>query len=411
VRTPASWSWDGSVGSDARKSFWAQLNAHADGARDGSYTHTLGLQLTARPRSNLQLSAGPSVTRLHDHTQYVTALDDPTATLTYGRRYVFADLEQRTFALETRADWTLTSRLSFQLYLQPFIASGDYHDYHALAAARTRDYTPYAWTGGDPDFNFRSVRGSAVLRWEFRPGSALYVAWNENRADVAPFGDFRLRRDLRAIPTAPSHDVFLVKFSYWLPLYRSVAIFFWFLVSGFQLLVYCPAVIPEETFDERALAKKYGVRELVFPDSEHLKALTAYLSGAVESGRSGPVPKVAVQVMLEFLQGVLNRQHITKGPRMSDKEFDALQTPYYLAARIVTKLAREKKELAEKKGKIYQTTYLSLVQFIDLLRNIVDPGCYWMRVGKIPEGVLEVMEALWDFVVLYPEARKKGRAL
>lgn len=218
VRTPASWSWDGSVGSDARKIFTAQLNAHADHARDGSYTRTLGLALTARPRSNLQLSAGPSLTRLHDHTQYVTTIADPAATATYGAHYVFADLEQRTFALETRADWTLTPRLSFQLYLQPFIASGDFHDYHALAAARTRDYAPFAYTGASPDFNFRSVRGNAVVRWEFRPGSALYVVWNENRADVAPLGDFRLRRDLRAIPGAPSHDVFLVKFSYWLPL-------------------------------------------------------------------------------------------------------------------------------------------------------------------------------------------------
>lgn len=218
VRTPASWSWDGSVGSDVRKNFSAQLNAHTDRSGDGTYSHSLGLQLTARPRSNLQLSAGPSITRLHDHTQYVTAISDPTAAATYGTRYVFANLEQRTFALETRADWTLTSRLSFQLYLQPFIASGDFHDYHALIAARTRDYAPFDYTGASPDFNFRSVRGSGVLRWEFRPGSALYVAWNENRAAVAPFGDFRLRRDLRAIPTAPSHDVFLVKFSYWLPL-------------------------------------------------------------------------------------------------------------------------------------------------------------------------------------------------
>ncbi|HEX6642043.1 MAG TPA: hypothetical protein VF215_13070, partial [Thermoanaerobaculia bacterium] len=70
----------------------------------------------------------------------------------------------------------------------------------------------------DPDFNFRSVRGSAVVRWEFRPGSALYVVWNENRSDVAPVGDFSINRDLRAIPTAPSHDVFLVKLSYWLPM-------------------------------------------------------------------------------------------------------------------------------------------------------------------------------------------------
>jgi hypothetical protein len=57
-----------------------------------------------------------------------------------------------------------------------------------------------------------------VARWEFRPGSALFVVWNENRADAVPIGDFRFRRDLRAIPTAPSHDVFLVKVSYWLPL-------------------------------------------------------------------------------------------------------------------------------------------------------------------------------------------------
>jgi hypothetical protein len=173
---------------------------------------------TARPHSNLQISVGPTLSRSHDHTQYVTAFSDSAAAATFGSRYVFADLEQRSFELDTRADWTLTSRLSFQLYLQPFIASGDFHDYHSLVAARTRDYTPFVYTAADPDFNFRSVRGSAVLRWEFRPGSALYVAWNENRAGLAPLGDFRLGRDLRAIPTSPSHDVFLVKFSYWLPL-------------------------------------------------------------------------------------------------------------------------------------------------------------------------------------------------
>jgi hypothetical protein len=102
--------------------------------------------------------------------------------------------------------------------MQPFISAGDYDGYRALTAAGTRDYEPYAYSGGDPDFNFRSLRGSVVLRWEFRPGSALYLAWNENRADAAPIGDFRFGRDLRAIPSAPSHDVFLVKLSYWLPM-------------------------------------------------------------------------------------------------------------------------------------------------------------------------------------------------
>jgi len=160
-------------------------------------------------------NVSPSITRSQTSTQYVTAFDDPTAT--FGRRYVFAHLDQHSVELDTRADWTVTSRLSFQLFLQPFIASGDYHDFRSLVAARTRDYAPTAPTS-NPNFNLRSLRGNAVVRWEFRPGSALYVAWNENRAGVAPIGDFRLSRDLRAIPPAPSHDVFLVKVSYWLPL-------------------------------------------------------------------------------------------------------------------------------------------------------------------------------------------------
>jgi hypothetical protein len=218
ARVPRGWSSDLSLGSDSRKNFYFSLESHLEGSDDDTYSRTVGLSLNARPASNIQLSVTPSFTRSHDQTQYVTAFDDATAAATYGRRYVFAELEQRSFELATRADWTLSSNLSFQLYLQPFIASGDYHDYTSLAAARTRDYVPYAGITSDPDFNFRSVRGSAVVRWEFRPGSALYVVWNENRADVVPIGDFSVSRDLREIPNAPSHDVFLVKLSYWLPM-------------------------------------------------------------------------------------------------------------------------------------------------------------------------------------------------
>ena len=218
VRTGQSWSSDLELQSDTRKNFFVDLTGHLEGGEEDSYVHTAGIALTARPSANLQLSVGPSFTRSHDRNQYVTAFADPTATQTFGRRYVFAELEQHSFELGTRADWTLSPRLSFQLYLQPFVASGDYHEYHSLVAARTRDYEPYTHQTADPDFNFRSVRGSAVVRWEFRPGSAFYVVWNENRADMVPVGDFRLNRDLRAIPTAPSHDVFLVKISYWLPL-------------------------------------------------------------------------------------------------------------------------------------------------------------------------------------------------
>jgi hypothetical protein len=217
VRTPLYWSADQSLVTDTRKSVSLNISTHEEGSRDGSWGRFVSMTLMARPRPNVQLSIGPTINRSHNVTQFVTAFDDATASATFGRRYVFSILDVHSLEINTRVDWTVTSRLSFQLFLQPFIAAGDFHDFRSLAAARTRNYAP-AGAPFNPDFNLRSLRGNAVARWEFRPGSALYVAWNENRADQQPFGDFRFRRDLRAIPNAPSHDVLMVKFSYWLPL-------------------------------------------------------------------------------------------------------------------------------------------------------------------------------------------------
>ncbi len=161
--------------------------------------------------------------------------------------------------------------------------------------------------------------------------------------------------------------------------------------------------------DERAIAKRYGLRELVYPDFEQVKTLIAFLDETIESGRCGAIPKTAALVILDFLQATVNRQHLTKGPRMSQEEFDALQTPYYVAARIIAKLQRARQESV--KGKVYQTTYVSLSQFMELLRSLLDPGCYWLRLKTVPGGVVEAMEALRDFLAAYPEQRRKGRAV
>jgi hypothetical protein len=218
VRTPNLWFVEGGLDSDTRKRFAAELDFSVERREDDSYYESVSLGFEARPASNIRLTLEPTFRRSREAHQYVTAFSDPTATGTYGTRYVFGEIDQHEVELATRADWTLSSRLSFQVYVQPFVASGEYHDFHDLVEARTRDFTPHQGPIVPPDFNLRSVRGSAVVRWEFRPGSALYVAWNENRASVEPFGDFSFSRDLRAIPNAPSHDVLLVKVSYWLPL-------------------------------------------------------------------------------------------------------------------------------------------------------------------------------------------------
>lgn len=166
------------------------------------------------------------------------------------------------------------------------------------------------------------------------------------------------------------------------------------------------ASLPE--IDERAIARKYGLRELHYPDSEQIRSMLAFLDATIESGKCGPVPKTAVVVLLEYLQATVNRQHITKGPRMSHEEFDVLQSPYYLAARVIGKVQRARQE--NTRGKVYQTTYVSLTHFIELLRNVLDPGCYWLRL-RVPEGILEVMQALREFLAFYLEQRRKDRGV
>ena len=235
--TPSDTDFSLGIGNDNRKKVFFETSAERFHDSEGGFSNAFNFTTTYRPTPAMKFSFTPSFQRSATMTQYVTTLNDPSATATYGHRYIFARIDQHILGLETRADWTVNSRLSLQLYVQPYIASGGYNDYKYLTRPRAEEYTPLTagaiayepnsnsyfvrsanGTFGNPNFNFRSVRGSAVVRWEFRPGSALYVVWNENRADEVPNGDFRLRRDLAALPSALSKDVFLVKVSYWLPM-------------------------------------------------------------------------------------------------------------------------------------------------------------------------------------------------
>jgi len=222
----------GGFGDDPRKKWHFETEGEYVEDGFGGTSDYFWASVTYRPTPAIRVSVAPTYRHVHENAQYVSTFSDPSYTPTYGKRYLFATLDQRTLDIGVRTEWTVSARLSMQLFLQPFVASGDYTGFKYLTRARDDEFTPIdvalqpesnsytanAVTFGNPNFNFRSVRGSAVVRWEFRPGSAMYVVWNENRSDTAPMGDFRLRRDFGALPNAPSQDVFLVKFSYWLPI-------------------------------------------------------------------------------------------------------------------------------------------------------------------------------------------------
>ncbi len=176
--------------------------------------------------------------------RYVTTQDDPADLGTFGSRYVFAQLEQRELTLTTRVNWILSPATSLRVFMQPLLAAGDYHGFKELAAPGTFTFNQYGATPGfslaqnadgnydaavavpgaapsvfsfdNPDYNLKSLRLNAVLRWEFKPGSTIYAVWTEQRKDEDFAGTFRVGRDLRRLAGAGADDIFLLKVTYWI---------------------------------------------------------------------------------------------------------------------------------------------------------------------------------------------------
>jgi len=213
---PAQTSASLMMESDTRKPITAGLGVVVGRGDYDQWSWNVGVEVGVKASSRWNLTLTPSVTRQRVAAQYVSTVDDPLYSPTFGRRYVFAPLDQTEVGLETRFNLTFTPRLSLETYVQPLISSADYGSAKQLVAPKTFDFVPYGGAVPDLDFNLRSLRGNAVLRWEWRQGSTLYVAWQQRRADVAPYGDFALGRDRQALFRTRPDDIFVVKVNYWL---------------------------------------------------------------------------------------------------------------------------------------------------------------------------------------------------
>jgi len=238
--TPWGYQIDTMLSTDSRRPIVleGESSFYRRPATGNQWNGTLSLRWKAR--SNFSLSIGPTVGLQTSTIQWVTNVVDPVMAATYGSRYVFGRIDQKVLAAEIRLDWTFTPRLTLQAYLQPFIAVGKYDQFKELARPKSFDYMPYG-TGastigyadglytvdpdgaagpaaefafGNPDFNYKSMRGTVVLRWEYRPGSLIYFVWTQNRADYANPGNLQIGRDLRALFAAPGDNIFLLKVSY-----------------------------------------------------------------------------------------------------------------------------------------------------------------------------------------------------
>ena len=235
--------WSANLSTDSRKKL--VLSGFGDiGCNTEQFcSWDLGTTAEIKPRSNISVSFGPSFSHGENAYQFVGSHADTTAVNFYGRRYTFAQVFQDQVSLDTRLNVTFTPTLTFELFLQPLVASGRYENWNEFNAPRTNQRSIYGQDVGtitrisgapgadtlriDPDgtgrapfdvldgsFTQRSLRGNAVLRWEYRPGSTLYFVWTRSSFSELTRGDIDMNQDMHAVFRQPGDNIFLVKVNY-----------------------------------------------------------------------------------------------------------------------------------------------------------------------------------------------------
>jgi hypothetical protein len=222
---------------DFSKKFAVHAGIHKHFYEDGGsdlFEFTPGVSL--RFTNAFSVSGNLAYSRNVNDLQYVA-----TAQTQAGTRYVLGRIDQKTVGIIFRFSYHLTPDFSIQYYGSPFVSVGRYSDFKRVASslANTYDrrfqrfgageiayhpdwngYTIHEWDGadyafGNPDFSFRQFRSNLVVRWEYRPGSVLYVVWAQQRTGYESAWVESLNSNYCSLWSADQHNVFLAKLSYW----------------------------------------------------------------------------------------------------------------------------------------------------------------------------------------------------
>ena len=213
VRVDPYLSVQGEVDGDGRPAFvpyiWFNYR-RGDGGRSERFNGNV--QVTYRIASQVNTSLTLRATHNVNDVQ-------PRGPDSTGTHYRFAHLDQKEVSLTGRVDYTLSTTLTLQLYAQSFVSKGTYSNPRELAdpnaVAFDDRYQPFAFAPGG--FNDKEFNSTTVLRWEYRPGSTLFVVWTQGRGDyVSLQGPRSLRGDFQDLFGLHPNNTFLVKASYWI---------------------------------------------------------------------------------------------------------------------------------------------------------------------------------------------------
>lgn len=238
IKIPGSFQYGLNIGSNSTKKikFFAGFYNSAAGNNSGNSYRIYG-RISYQPLNVLSLSISPSYKFNNTQLQYVETVEYQSEA-----RYLFAEINQKTFALTLRINYNITPDFTIQYYGAPFVSAAIYSDFKKIINAKAEHYPDrfelfsenninyfaddemygidesggdnYDYYIGLPDFNYQQFRSNLVLRWEYKPGSLFYFVWSQDKTEVVSDGSFNLGQSLTDMFKVSSRDVFLVKFSY-----------------------------------------------------------------------------------------------------------------------------------------------------------------------------------------------------
>lgn len=242
MKIPGNYNFRGQISSDNRKKLVVSVfTGYNQGMQKYSKSLNSEIEISYKPMNYLTVSIAPGISSSTSELQYVTNDID----FNNQKRYIFASIDRKTISTSFRANLNLSPNLTLQYWGQPFIATGKYTDYKYITDPLAGEYknrfqlfSPYQMRLKDEDnfeidedldgnfgdysfekmdFNVREFLSNFVIRWEYNPGSSIYLVWSQSRFNDDKTGSLHLFDDLENLfsnDEKKPHNVFLVKFSY-----------------------------------------------------------------------------------------------------------------------------------------------------------------------------------------------------
>jgi len=239
MKTPGRTSGRLGFSTDDRKKLVFEVYSNAAyGFQNSSSSFNAGISMSLKPSNYLRISLNPGFNQSFSELQYVTK-----STFGTDDRYIFANIDRKTISASLRVNLNLSPDLTLQYWGQPFVATGKYSDYKFITDPMAENYRDrfHVYTPGqissDPDnfyidenednvtdydfgkrdFNVQEFLSNLVVRWEYNPGSSLYIVWSQTRSGYNGSGNMDFFNDLGDLFDAGDnkpHNVFLIKLSY-----------------------------------------------------------------------------------------------------------------------------------------------------------------------------------------------------